>query len=66
MKLSEYIARLQSILEAEGDLPVIRTSPKGGGMFARLWVRHCHAANRLSRWRLLRCKTHHDRRRAQR
>ncbi|MDR6384080.1 hypothetical protein J2802_004508 [Paraburkholderia caribensis] len=36
MKLSEYIARLQSILEAEGDLPVIRTSPKGGGMFARL------------------------------
>ena len=28
MKLSEYIARLQSILEAEGDLPVVRTSPK--------------------------------------
>jgi hypothetical protein len=28
MKLSEYIARLQSILEAEGDLLVIQTSQK--------------------------------------
>jgi hypothetical protein len=28
MKLSEYIAQLQSILEAEGDLPVVRSGQR--------------------------------------